>query len=48
MEYVVDAPLHGKFQPIVDGRHHLDDFEWSMVFWSEFRCWLICAQVASF
>jgi hypothetical protein len=45
MEYIVDAPLCGKFQSIVDWRHHLDDFEWSVAFWSEF-CQLadLCAS----
>jgi hypothetical protein len=30
MEHGVDAPLRGKFQPIIYGRHHLDDFKRSM------------------
>jgi hypothetical protein len=43
MKYVVDTPLCGKFQSIIDGRHHLNDLEWSMAFGSEFCRWLISA-----
>jgi hypothetical protein len=37
----MDTPLRGKFQPVIDGGHHLDDLEWSVAFRSEFCGWLV-------
>jgi hypothetical protein len=48
MKHIVDAPLCGKFQPIVDRGHHLGDLKGAVVFWGEFRGWLVGSQVASF
>jgi hypothetical protein len=30
VKHWVNAPLRGKFQTIIDSRHHLNDFEGSM------------------
>jgi hypothetical protein len=43
VKHIMDAPLHGKLESIVDGRHHLDDLERSVAFGSEFRGWLVSA-----
>jgi hypothetical protein len=30
MKHRVNAPLCGKFQAIIDSRHHLSNFKWPM------------------
>ncbi len=41
MEYVMNAPLRGKFQLIVDRGHHLDDLEGAVSFGRKLGGWLI-------
>ena len=48
MEHVVNAPLCGKPEAIIDRGHHLNYLEGAVAFGREFRGWLVGAQVASF
>ena len=48
VKYRVDAPLRGKFEAVVDVRHHLDDLEWSMSSGHKLCGWLVHMEVASF
>ena len=48
VKHVMDAPLRGKFEPVVDRGHHLDNGEWAVAPRSEFRRWLVRAEVAPF
>ena len=43
----VDAPLCGKFEAIIDIRHHLDDFKRTMSPGRKLCGWLICPKVTS-
>src|SRR6266702_2066666 len=48
VEHVVNAPLCGKFQSVIDGQHHLNDGKGAMSFGCKLCCRLIGAQVAPF
>jgi len=48
MEYVMNAPLRGKFQSIVDRGHHLNDGKRAVPLGRKLGSWLVCAEVASF
>src|SRR6266702_5014651 len=48
VKHVMNAPLCGKFQSIIDRGHHLDDPEGAMSFGHKLSGWLIGTQVASF
>jgi hypothetical protein len=48
VKHIMDAPLCGKLEAIIDQGHHLDNPEWSMAFWSQFCHQLIGLQMAPF
>jgi hypothetical protein len=48
MKHGVDAPLCGKFQPIVDSRHHLDYFKRPVSSGRKLGGWLIDMEVLPF
>jgi len=48
VEYVMDAPLRGEFQSIVDRGHHLNDGKGAVSFGRKFGGWLIRTKVAPF
>jgi hypothetical protein len=48
VEYRVDAPLHGKFQSIVDSGHHLVDLKRAMPLGRKLGGWLIDMEILPF
>ena len=48
MKHVVNAPLCGKLQSIVNRGHHLDNLKGAVSLGHKFGSWLIRMQVASF
>jgi hypothetical protein len=48
VKHGVDAPLCGKFQSIVDSRHHLDDLKGPVSPGCKLGSWLIDAKILSF
>ena len=41
VEYWVNAPLHGKFEAVIDRGHHLDNLERAMSSGRKLRGWLV-------
>ncbi len=48
VEYIMNAPLRGKFQSIVDRGHHLNDWKGAVSLGRKLGGWLIGAKVVSF
>ncbi len=48
VKYVMNAPLRGKFQSVVDRGHHLNDGKGAMLFGHKLYRQLICPEVVSF
>jgi hypothetical protein len=48
MKHRVYAPLHGKFESIINGGHHLDDLKRSMPLGCKLGSQLVCLKMTSF